>query len=70
MNNSNLNVSKTVLVVEDEYLIRDTLRDALETEGYQVLLASNGQEALEVLAAASHPDLILLDMMMPVMGGV
>jgi CheY-like chemotaxis protein len=57
-----------VLVVEDDYAIRETLRDLLQDEGYPVLSASNGQEALTLLEHCS-PRLILLDLMMPVMDG-
>jgi two-component system, OmpR family, response regulator CpxR len=58
-----------VLVVEDEPDIRDTFRDVLETEGYNVRCASNGKEALDALAEGPRPGLILLDLMMPVMSG-
>jgi CheY-like chemotaxis protein len=58
-----------VLVVEDEPDIRDTLRDILEMEGYRVRCASNGREALAALAEMPRPELILLDLMMPVMSG-
>jgi CheY-like chemotaxis protein len=57
-----------VMVVEDDFAIRETLRELIEDEGYQVLWASNGQEALAVLGHTS-PRLILLDLMMPVMDG-
>jgi two-component system, OmpR family, response regulator CpxR len=58
-----------VLVVEDDDDVRDGLRDILEEEGYRVWTAANGQEALDRLSALS-PQLILLDLMMPVMNGV
>jgi len=61
--------SAAVLVVEDEQDIRETLRDILEMEGYRVRCASNGKEALAALAEMPRPKLILLDWMMPVMGG-
>jgi CheY-like chemotaxis protein len=57
-----------VLVVDDEYTIRDFLCLVLEEEGYQVSSASNGGEAMDMLAAAT-PDLVLLDVMMPVLDG-
>ncbi|HET9956727.1 MAG TPA: response regulator [Polyangiaceae bacterium] len=61
---------KTVLVVEDTTDMRELLVDVLETEGYRVLAASHGQEALETLHACSEkPAVILLDWMMPVMDG-
>lgn len=61
--------SKTVLVVEDDLLLQNSLRDVLEFEGYQVVTANNGLEALKVLAGNGRPGLILLDLMMPVMDG-
>lgn len=61
--------SRTLLVVDDEEDIRESLRMVLEFEGYQVHTAANGKEALELLAAAEPPCVILLDLMMPVMNG-
>ncbi len=61
-------MKKSVLVVDDERDIVDLLRYNLAREGYEVLTAGNGGEALE--KAASKPDLILLDVMMPVLDGV
>lgn len=58
-----------ILVVEDDFDIRDTLSQILEAEGYAVSGAANGAEALDVLAKESAPALILLDLMMPVMNG-
>jgi DNA-binding response OmpR family regulator len=57
-----------VLVVEDEEDIRDTLAEALASEGYEVVRACDGAEALEKLRAC-HPAVVLLDLMMPVMDG-
>jgi len=57
----------TILVVDDEKDIRDLLKYNLEKEGYTVLTASNGRAALS--AAARHPDLCILDVMMPEMDG-
>ncbi|HEY3332460.1 MAG TPA: response regulator [Capsulimonadaceae bacterium] len=57
-----------ILCVDDEASIRELLRVNLSKVGYEVFLAVNGQEALEV-AVAQHPDLILLDLSMPVMDG-
>jgi CheY-like chemotaxis protein len=56
------------MVVEDDFAIRETLRELLEDEGYRVTWASNGQEALARLRDRA-PRLILLDLMMPVMDG-
>lgn len=60
---------KSVLIVEDDKSIRETLRMVLEAEGYQVGLAENGKIALEYLREHSPPGIILLDLMMPVMNG-
>ena len=60
---------RTVLVVDDEADIRESLRDALKDEGYDVLLASNGQEALDLLPAVPRPCAVILDILMPVMSG-
>jgi DNA-binding response OmpR family regulator len=59
---------KRVLVCDDDPLIRRLLQVNLEIEDYDVLLAADGQEAVEV-ALAEHPDLIILDIMMPRMDG-
>jgi len=61
--------NKQILVVEDEGAIRDMLRFALERVEFRVTLAANAQEA-RLRMAASVPDLILLDWMMPGMSGV
>lgn len=60
---------KTVLIVEDEQILRDAYRKILSQEGFRVLDAANGLEALDRLREAS-PDLILLDMLMPYMDGL
>jgi CheY-like chemotaxis protein len=57
-----------VLVVEDDVTIRTLIAEALEGEGYDVVTASNGAEALMMLVLLK-PDAILLDLMMPVMDG-
>ena len=57
------------MLVDDDEGIRETLAELLEQEGYATVLACNGKEALDRLRAGSHPCLILLDMMMPVMDG-
>lgn len=59
-----------ILLVEDDNDIRETIGEVLEEEGYRVITAANGIEALERLKDTSHvPDLILLDLMMPGMDG-
>lgn len=57
-----------ILVVDDELEILQAVKDLLERRGYQILTAPNGAEALS-LARAQAPDLLLTDMMMPVMDG-
>lgn len=59
----------SVLVVEDEKDLRVTVAEVLRMEGYRVSEASHGAEAIEKLDAEPLPDLILLDVMMPVMDG-
>lgn len=58
----------SVLVVDDDVDIREPLVELLAGEGYRVLAAANGLEALAV-ARRDRPDLILLDLLMPVMSG-
>jgi len=62
-------ISKYVLIVEDDFDIRNSLRQILELEGYKVLSAENGLEGLRLLQNLKSPCLVLLDMMMPVMDG-
>src|SRR3954451_17526473 len=57
-----------ILIAEDELSIATLLRDMLEDEGYAVLLARNGQEALALLGI-HHPALVLTDVMMPILDG-
>ena len=58
-----------IMVVEDDDILKEALRYNLEKEGYEVLLAKDGGEALEQ-ARAVKPDLMLLDLMLPVLGGL
>lgn len=60
---------RCILVVEDDAAIRDALSLVLEDEGYRVTGAANGQEALAHLRNGCRPNLIILDLMMPVMDG-
>jgi len=58
-----------ILVVEDDRALRESLRDALELEGYVAVCVENGQAALQHLATGARPCIILLDLMMPGMDG-
>lgn len=70
MGNSDEALKKgNILVVEDDQSIRNTLKYILELEGFSVVLAENGKVGLEKLSKMTHPCLILLDLMMPVMNG-
>lgn len=61
--------SPDVLLVEDDLAVREVMQDLLEEEGYLVLVARNGREALERLHETAAPRLILADLMMPEMDG-
>jgi DNA-binding response OmpR family regulator len=62
-------MAKKILVVDDEMQLRDLLGEFLEREGYEVLLASAGEEAIE-LAEREIPHAILLDVKMPGIDGI
>ena len=59
----------TVLLVEDDEGIRETVADSLRFEGYDVAIATNGAEALAWIEAGGVPSMVLLDLVMPVMDG-
>jgi CheY-like chemotaxis protein len=62
--------TKSVLIVEDEEHIRESLREAFEDEGYRAVTASSGLEALDLLMRGpSRPDVVILDLVLPVIGG-
>ena len=61
--------SCSVLVVDDDDELRDTVTELLRLEGFDVSSASNGHEALEFLRSNPAPHVIVLDLMMPVMNG-
>ena len=61
--------ANTVLVVDDEEAIAEAVRARLQSEGYEVLVAHDGPAAIE-LARDSHPDLVVLDLMLPGMDGL
>ena len=61
--------ARTVLVVDDDFNLRQTLREVLQDEGYGVDTAANGREALDRLQRSRPPQVVVLDLMMPVMDG-
>jgi DNA-binding response OmpR family regulator len=63
-----MDAAATILVVDDEVDVRGLLRDILERAGYRLLEAADGQEALRLLYA-ERPDLVVLDVEMPVLDG-
>lgn len=62
-------MTHTVLVVEDETDLREMMREALESNGYAVVTAEEGGDALAAIARIEHPCLVLLDLLMPGMNG-
>ncbi|MCX8070391.1 MAG: response regulator, partial [Thermodesulfovibrionales bacterium] len=61
--------NETVLVVDDESAIRDTLADIITDEGYSVITASSGEEALNIIQE-NPPDIVLLDIWLTGMDGL
>jgi len=64
-----MKTQKTILIVEDEKILRDAVADILRLKEFLLLEAKNGNEGVN-LALAKHPDLILLDLIMPAMDGM
>jgi DNA-binding response OmpR family regulator len=62
-------MARTILVVEDDATLRETLVDALEVEGFRIVAAADGRDAL-VRFRADKPDLVLLDLMLPELSGI
>ena len=62
-------MARTILVVDDEATLRETVVDALEAEGFTVIAAADGREALTRFRA-DRPDLVLLDLMLPELSGI
>ncbi len=60
---------KIILIIDDNVDLRLTLADVLSNAGFRVATAKNGIEGLNYLSSKTHPDLILLDLAMPVMDG-
>lgn len=70
LNSHTLGRTKTVVVVDDEEGICETLRDVFEDEGYSVGVATNGAQALALLKSLSpKPCIVILDLLMPVLDG-
>ena len=61
--------TKKILIVDDEQIFRDSLASKFVSTGFEALTAKNGEEGLEV-ALENHPDLILLDILMPKVNGL
>jgi two-component system, OmpR family, response regulator MprA len=59
-----------ILVVDDERAVRESLRRALELEGYEIELATDGREALDLLGEDAEPDAVVLDVLMPGVDGL
>ncbi len=63
-------LTASVMIVDDDQAIREVMEELFEDEGYNVVTAANGEEALRVLRATTmHPRVILLDLNMPIMTG-
>jgi two-component system cell cycle sensor histidine kinase/response regulator CckA len=60
---------ETILLVEDEPLVRELSRDMLERQGYRVILAANAREAEQISGSAGSFDLLITDAMMPTISG-
>lgn len=60
---------RSILLIEDDSGIRDTVAECLASEGYEVAPVENGREALSWLRNTARPDLIMVDLVMPVMNG-
>jgi CheY-like chemotaxis protein len=61
--------SRAVVVVDDDAEMRSTLQELLELQGYRVLTAGNGHEAIKLMSQKGAPALLILDLRMPVMTG-
>ncbi|HVL54697.1 MAG TPA: response regulator transcription factor [Vitreimonas sp.] len=62
-------MARTILVVDDEPTLRETLVEALQAEGFRVVAAADGRQALDIFRA-ERPDLVLLDLMLPELSGI
>ncbi|MGC3997765.1 MAG: response regulator [Anaeromyxobacter sp.] len=64
-----VSANPTILLVEDDSAIRESVRECLELEGYEIVSAPNGAEGLRWLKDGGRPRLVVLDLVMPVMNG-
>lgn len=72
MNNSstsNTSTMKTILIVEDDKFLREIAAQKLEAEGFKIVAATSGNEALDYLNANARPDIVVLDLILPGMSG-
>lgn len=63
-------MAATVMVVDDEPIIRETVALALDEQGYEVLEASDGRQAMDMMHQGYQPDLMILDLMLPNLNGL
>ena len=63
------NGGESILLVDDDEAVRNATAQLLRIAGYEVSIAEHGEQALRFLQASSHPDLIITDAVMPLMGG-
>ena len=62
---------KRILIADDEEALQRLYKEEFEEDGFEVLLAGNGKEVLELLESpAQHPDIIVMDIRMPEMNGI
>ena len=62
-------MQKSILIIDDSELVLEMAKDALEEAGFKVQTATNGIEANKYIFSASKPDLIIMDIMMPMLNG-
>jgi CheY-like chemotaxis protein len=68
-NNDKKTSDYRIMVVDDDDPVRQTIVDILEEEGFKVIAASSGQDALALLDTMDLPDVVIVDLMMPTMDG-
>jgi len=64
------NMKKKILIVDDEGMIRELVQCILEKAGYECRTSQNGKEALDIIAGGFDPDLVITDVIMPILDGV